>query len=217
MVGESETGATTQRPYAEWVSDLKRLDPEAWDVLLRNYAGDLRHDITASLRKRGLPDELADDIEQETWLTAVRKMGEFVWESEDRFYHWLRAISLNHIRTYRRTFDRRVSVEDFVSDDADDDLEQFLAEWGATNGDSVEETVVLRQQLAALDQAMRTLKPQEREILMRWLMGETPRELAPTYQMKPRSISMLLLRAKDKIEAQIVYLQSLRAKDRPDA
>ncbi len=216
MSEEVETSAVTGRPYAQWVAQLKRLDAEAWDVLLRNYASDLRHDIAVSLRKRGLPDELADDIEQETWLTAVRKMGEFVWEDEDKFYHWLRAIALNHIRTYRRVQGKHFSIGDFRYSEIDDDLDQFLAEWQESE-EGIEERIVLREQLSALDAAMRTLKSQEREILMRWLYGETPRQLALTYRMKPRSISMLLWRAREKIETNLVDLQSSRTRGNGDA
>lgn len=97
MSEEIETRAMSGNFQTQWVDRIKRLDEDAWDVMLRNHAGDLRRDIAISLRKRGLSEELVDDIEQETWLTAVRKIAEFVWVDEDKFYRWLRAISLNHI------------------------------------------------------------------------------------------------------------------------
>lgn len=110
---------------------------------------------------------------------------------------------------------RYLSIQDLQEDQIEGDLDRFIALWGMGGSDnSVEEAVVLREQMAALDKAMRPLKPQEREILMRWLMGETPRELAIHYKMKPRSVSMLLLRAKDKIEANLVTLQTLNMKDK---
>jgi RNA polymerase sigma factor (sigma-70 family) len=210
----------TTKPMAlylqtQWPEQIKRLDPDAWDLLLRNHAGDLRNDIIISLHKRGLPEELAEDIEQETWLTAVRGIAAFVWVDENKFYHWLRAISLNHIHTYQRALARVTSLADWQDDDTDDDLERFAAAWNA-GPDGVEDDVILHEQMAALDKAMRSLKAVEREILMRWLMGERPRQLALAYHMKPRSVSMLLLRAKDKIEATFVYLESLRIKDEDD-
>jgi RNA polymerase sigma factor (sigma-70 family) len=217
MSGEAKTKPIAMYLQAQWPEQIKHLDPEAWDLLLMNHAVDLRHDIMVSLRKRRLPEELVDDIEQETWVTAVRKMAEFVWEDEDKFYHWLHVISLNHIHTYRRVLGRYLAMADLQNDDIDDDLERFPAAWNAASGqESVEDEVILREQMSALDKAMRTLKPQEREILLRWLTGETPRELALVYKMKPRSVSMLLLRAKDKIEENIAYLQSLRTKDKDD-
>jgi RNA polymerase sigma factor (sigma-70 family) len=217
MSEEAKTKPIAMYLQAQWPEQIKRLDPEAWDLLLMNHAVDLRHDILISLRKRRLPEELVDDIEQETWVTAVRKMAEFVWEDEDKFYHWLRAISLNHVHTYRRVMGRYPAMADLHEEDIDEDLERFPESWNAASGrESVEDEVILREQMSALDRAMRTLKPHEREILLRWLMGERPRELALAYQMKPRSVSMLLLRAKGKIEENIAYLQSLKAKDKDD-
>ena len=64
----------------------------------------------------------------------------------------------------------------------------------------VEEEVIWHEMLSALDKAMRRLKPREREMLTRWLMGETPRDLADVWHMKPRTVSMILLRARNKIE-----------------
>jgi RNA polymerase sigma factor (sigma-70 family) len=216
MSEEATTKPVALYMQTQWPEQIKQLEPEAWDLLLRNHAGDLRHDILISLHKRGLPEELVDDIEQDTWLTAVRGMATFVWVDENRFYHWLHAISLNHIHTYQRALARFSSMADWRDEDTDnDDLERFPAEWNAGHG-GVEDDVILHEQMSALDQAMRSLKPLEREILMRWLMGERPRQLALAYHMKPRSVSMLLLRAKAKIEANIVYLQSLRAKDEDD-
>jgi hypothetical protein len=59
------------------------------------------------------------------------------------------------------------------------------------------------------------LKPQEREMLLRWIMGEKPRDLAAVYHMKSHSVSMVLLRAKEKIEANLL-LHLLKHKDDPD-
>jgi RNA polymerase sigma factor (sigma-70 family) len=95
-------------------------------------------------------------------------------------------------------------------------LERFLYQRG-TAETGIEEDVILREQLSALDQAMRELQPREREILMRRLMGETPQQIALAYQLKPRSISMVVLRAKEKIEANLIYLQNIRRKEGPDA
>src|SRR3990172_4077526 len=115
MLSSSETMPDTGRSYAGWVESLRNMDDDAWDKLLQYYAVDLRHDIEISLRKRGLPSELVDDIEQETWLTAVRKFDEFVWEDEEKFYRWLRAISFNHVRKYGRIQWRGVSIEDYAN------------------------------------------------------------------------------------------------------
>ena len=64
----------------------------------------------------------------------------------------------------------------------------------------MEDQSELKEIYAALDTALyRTLKPREQEILLHWLAGKKPRELAVMYEIQASSISMLLMRAKDKI------------------
>ena len=204
----------TMRFDDKWLLSLKAMDSEAWDMLLRLYADDLRRGIQASLARRGMPASMVDDVEQETWLTAVRKIGEFQWQDEDKLFHWLRAISLKHVFTFERRRDDALSMDDSADADEDAALERFYNLHSMTSG-SIEDDIIRRDQLIAVDAAMRTLKPREREILMRWLMGEKPRDLAQIYHLKPRSVSMVLLRAKEKIEANLL-LGLLKKKDDDD-
>src|SRR5215204_4973856 len=186
MTNEIETEQVRDHPYAQWVKRLKDFDAEAWDVLLQYNAVDLRRDIRASLQKRGLAEDLVDDIEQETWLTAVRKIGDFIWENEEKLYNWLRVIALNHIRMYQRGMSKNLLINDIVPSDTDEELDRFQAAWGEAQK-TVEDAIVLRELYTALDKALATLKSNEQEIFVSWLMGEAPRRLALTYHMKPRS------------------------------
>src|SRR5262245_40347388 len=94
--------ATTPAWDERWVERLKSLETSAWDELMKMYSDELRTDNEKSVRKRGAPLDTASDIEQETWLTAVRKINEFQWDAADKLYHWLRVIALNHIRMMMR-------------------------------------------------------------------------------------------------------------------
>jgi RNA polymerase sigma factor (sigma-70 family) len=187
-------------PYMQWVQSILSHDPDSWTQLHEFYSGHLRRDIQISLRKWGLPLDIADDIEQETWLTAVRKIGEFTWVDEERFYHWLRSISCNHIRSYRRHQRRYVSFED--SEDEDDGVEDFMDHFMEAS-DGVEDQVILRERMVALDRVLRTLPPRDREILVRRMMGETPRDLAAEYGLKPEHVRTILLRSKKKLDDQL--------------
>lgn len=202
---DSSTLATRQAMNidADWLVSLKRLDEAAWDLLMRHYAGELRDGIRQSLARRGLSLSLTDDVEGETWLTAVRKIGEFQTDDVDKLFHWLRAISFKHVLTVQRKQADAVSLDDRADADADESLERFSALYGLTTI-SIEEAVARREQLVAVEGALRTLKPQERELMLRWLMGEPPRELAAAFGLKARSVSMILLRAKEKIEANLL-------------
>lgn len=186
--------------YARWVQSIFDLNSDTWTELHGIYSSALRLDIQKSLRRRGWSLEVVDDIEQETWITAIRRIREeFTWVDEERFYHWLRCIALNHVRTYGRKQSAYVSFSDFQEDETlDDFMDSYV--W---SGQSIEDQVIRHERLSALDQIIRTLPPRDGEILMRRLMGETPRELAIQYQIKPESLRMLLWRAKEKIESQL--------------
>lgn len=199
MAQETETKSANQL-YSQWLSQLKNRDDEAWDILIKYYAEDLKRDILNSLRKRRLPDEWLGDIEQETWLTAVKNIENFVWEGEDKLYNWLRVISLNHLRRYQRVQGREVSVADSADDDVAEELENFVDSWQSYEL-SIEDQTELQEIYAALDAALRSLKPREQEIMLHWLAGKKPRELAVIYGIQASSISMLLMRAKDKIRS----------------
>lgn len=181
---------------ATQVEKLKRMDSCAWEELLNLYTAQLHRDIVASLRKRGLTAEMAEDIQQQTWLTAVHKIHEFVYQGEDKLYRWLRAISLNHVRSLQR---QRRSMT-IISSESDEYV-QFANGYFA---ESVEESVVLREQIAAVYQALRYLSPQAREMVVRSLIGgEKPEQLASSFpRLKPHSISQAVFRAKQRIRAE---------------
>jgi RNA polymerase sigma factor (sigma-70 family) len=128
-----------------------------------------------------------------------------VWESEEKFYHWLRIIALNHTRRYQRAEQRISHIADHGETTAlDDELERFMGVWKAQET-AIEDTVILLEMYTALDKALRTLKPREQEILMLWLNGQKPHEIARVYDMKTPTISMLLLRAKERIRVNISH------------
>lgn len=202
---DGTTRADTRHPYQVWIESIQNRDPASWDVLVDSFAAQLRADILISLHKYRLSAELLEDVSQETWLTAFRCIHTFVWESEERFYHWLRVIACNHIHRARRHAGREVSVDDH--DEGEEELRPFFETY-QLQGRSIEDEVEAGEQMQALVLAMKTLKPEEREILVRWLMGETPRALAADYQKLPRTISVTIWRAKQKVDANLARIQS---------
>jgi RNA polymerase sigma factor (sigma-70 family) len=207
MNDEGTTRADARYPYQVWIESIKNRDPASWDVLIDSFAEQLRADIRISLQKYRLPAEMQEDVSQETWLTAFRNIHTFNWESEERFYHWLRVIACNHVHRARRHTGREVSVDDYEG--GENELSPFFETYHL-QGRSIEDEVEIGEQMLALVQAMKTLKPEEAEILVRWLMGETPRALAADYQKLPRTISVTIWRAKQKVEASLAAIQSVR-------
>ena len=191
------------------VEQLKMKDGEAWSKLLELYAADLRWDIISSLKKRNLSPEAAEDIEQETWTTAVRRIDGFTLQGPGKLYHWLRVIALNHVRTFGK-HGESLSLDAFEEDDHDNQttLDRFLYSIRSTDN-TIEDEIELRQQLSILDHALRRLAPRDRELVLRRLIwGETPKQLAEAYPSRnPRSISQALLRAKKAIQASLSLIE----------
>jgi RNA polymerase sigma factor (sigma-70 family) len=179
------------------VNRLKSQEPDAWEDVLALHAPNLRRTISASLRRRGLPLDYADDIEQETWLTAVKRIKEFRAESDDMLLHWVRAIALNHVRNLQRKERQTISFDEVDDSENCVNLDELLFTYGLSHN-TLESEVILRERISTVDKALRALKPQDRELLIKRLMWEQkPEELARDYpDLKPRSISQSLVRAK---------------------
>lgn len=203
---EIDTVPYIDHDEAQWVEQLKAMDNTAWDDLLRHHSGDLRQSVVRLLHKYHLPAHWCDDVEQEIWRTAVRRIGDFVWEGEGKLYGWLYSIALNHIRNLSRKKGRYNESFDEVDANADETgltLDFYLYANGITT-ESAESRAEMREMLAALDGAMHKMKPRDREILTRRLiLQQTPREIAAIYGLKPATVSMILFRGKEFIRVQM--------------
>jgi DNA-directed RNA polymerase specialized sigma24 family protein len=167
------------------------MEEYAWEELLGLYNTRLRRDIIISLHKRGLAAALADDIQQQTWTTAVQKIHLFDDRGEEKLYRWLRAISVNHVRSLQHQQDTAM-----MSNEGDGGC---LAR--GCYAEATEQTIIRREQLAAVYLALSRLKPQARNLVIRCLLwGEKPEELTAMFpHLKARSISQALFRAKRQI------------------
>lgn len=68
----------------------------------------------------------SQDLIQETWIIAIRKLPEFMWKSELKT--WLIGILINTHRSWRRTTERSIVTDEissitFKADQASDNLE----------------------------------------------------------------------------------------------
>lgn len=203
MFLESEEYVTAPDATHDWIERLKSLEAVAWDDAITFCGDDLRRDIRSSLNKRGLPIELVDDIEQETWAVVVEKISCFQFTTIDKFQHWLRVIALNRVRMFkRRSRGTWISYDELEDGDLDGNalLDFILFKHDLGHEDPAAE-FDRKEMLTALEKALRELKPRDAEILIRRIIfDETPRDLAAIYGLAPRSVSMVLLRAKDLLE-----------------
>jgi RNA polymerase sigma factor (sigma-70 family) len=197
----SET--TTQMPsgddYNQWVQAIMNRSKEAWDDLIAAFGIRLKRDIRISAKKQGLSAEWAEDVEQEAWLRALRGITNFNWENEEKFYHWLRIISLMVIYEFNRSNKHTPPLENTTEEDADAELDRLYAKYGI-NLSSIEDQVILSERMANIEHALNTLKDENREIFLRWALGEKPRMLAVIYNKQPNTISQLVQRTIKRIK-----------------
>jgi RNA polymerase sigma-70 factor (ECF subfamily) len=85
---------------------LRRRDEEAFRELYRRHTPAL---YGLALRLVGGREAEAQDVAQETWVRACRKLADFRWESSLRT--WLCAIAVNRVREVARGRGREVATD----------------------------------------------------------------------------------------------------------
>jgi RNA polymerase sigma factor (sigma-70 family) len=189
-----------------WIDDLKQGNELAWELLMARYAPALRQAIGQMLSKRGMPLDLREDIEGETWITAVRRIESFAYEGEDKLRRWLHKIAFHHVQSFTR-LDRHMmpSFEEVQARGVESEfaLDFFLFANNLMEV-SAEEEVLLMERLEDLDAALQTLNARDREILLAMLMEDVDREtLALRYGLKEDSVSQIIWRAKSCLRARL--------------
>jgi RNA polymerase sigma-70 factor (ECF subfamily) len=158
---------------------LQAGDPNAFGELVHRYQSPVR----AFLRKLTRGDAaLADDLAQETFLRAWRKLETF--RAEGRFSTWLFGIAVNEFRARLRR-DRRHLWED---------LDGQTAETEPATGPS------LHGLRLDLDEALlRLTLPERAAILLCCQQGLTHEEAAQTLRAPLGTVKTNILRGKEKL------------------
>jgi RNA polymerase sigma-70 factor (ECF subfamily) len=126
----------------------------------------------------------ADEIVQETWLTAVRRIRSFE-PRQGSFLSWLRGIAANVRRNHLRSA-RRLSQREATSH------EQLVV---AAPPDPFAETQERNEHIAAaLDDL---LERQESVLRAKYFEGLSVAEIAAAWNETPKAIESLLSRARD--------------------
>lgn len=125
------------------VRTLAEGDRDAFGALVRRHQSAVRNFLRHLSRNDAA---LADDLAQETFLHAYRRLGQF--RGDSTFVTWLLGIAHNHFRNARRRQKDQVELNENLPDEsagelaaAASDLRHDLAE--ALRGLSVDEQLVL--------------------------------------------------------------------------
>lgn len=83
----------------------------AFRTLYQRYASYL---YQMAIRLSGHRTEIADDLLQETWITAIRKLDDFEWRSTLKT--WLTSVLINHSRAQWRKAEMKVVKEEMIEE-----------------------------------------------------------------------------------------------------
>ena len=167
-----------------------RGDSEAFSELVAAYQKTV---YNIALRLLGSRED-AEDLTQETFLTAYRRLGDF--RGESRFSTWLCRIASNAcidaLRRRKHTDALSLTLED---EDAED------AEWEIPD-ESLAPEALLSQKLTrdAVRRGLRELSPEGRQVLiLRELEGMSYEEIGETLSLEPGTVKSRIFRARKKL------------------
>jgi RNA polymerase sigma-70 factor (ECF subfamily) len=154
-------------------------DEQAW----RAWYDEAFAGLAAYVRWRcgGLRD-VADDLVQETWLTAVKRIRQFDPEQAP-FSGWLRGIAANLLRNRFRKEERRNG---------------FLPPQSAKSGGAPDAELTRRENAERIGRALTSL-PEHYEAVLRakYLDGQNVADIAAAGGETPKAIESLLTRARE--------------------
>ena len=149
----------------------------------------VRHEqagLRAFVRMLGVRSEVVDDIAQDAFLVAFRKLGEF--ERETNFGAWLRTIARNLVRNELRSDQRRHRVIGEL-------VATQLAEEPAASFPSSEAAVSGSDRLQAMTQCLQELPQRSRRLVQqRYFERLTPAVIASHEGTNPNHINQMLFR-----------------------
>lgn len=200
MNAGAPTRATTSATDAALVDAVRAGEENAFEELFRRYHGR----VYAFVRRRVRDDGRAEDLTQEAFLNALRRLRET--HAEVSFRPWIYEIARNS------TIDhfRRASRTDEVSVDA---VEQLRAtdHLRLVTHRGPDREVAAKQQLETLQGAFDELSDRHvRILIMRELEGLSYREIGERMQLSRPGVESTLFRARRRLETEFDELETGR-------
>jgi RNA polymerase sigma-70 factor (ECF subfamily) len=167
-------------------------DRRAFEQLMRRHQGMVR----AQLRRLLHGDEAtADDIAQEVFLLAWRKLDQF--RSEARFSTWLHRIAVNTAKNHLVSSNRKPPNDDIEVEDA----EQFESGLRLRDNDTPERELMRQQLEQTVLRAVEDLPPELRDaITFREVEGMSYEEIAERMDCPIGTVRSRIFRAREAID-----------------
>lgn len=174
-------------------------DQTAFEVLFRKY-----RDMVGRLSYSIIKDDAAvDDIVQEVFLLAYRHLAKF--RGQSAFKTWLYRITVNEAIRYSNKGKRWQPLPEFEVEPSQVPSTLVVME----SGENPERILIDGQQKAMVHQALDTLKPQHRMILvLYYLEDQSVQEISEILKIPEGSVKSRLYYARDGLKealAPILY------------
>lgn len=205
----------------DFIARLQAHNTQAWQILYDGYSLELRSGILASLRKRQLPEDYLEEIEQKTWDRSMDLIKEFKDTSVPyKIKHWMRAISLILVYELQKSLvkqQQNLSLET-LNDYSEKEIPSTIIESEDTS--HPEEIIIFSEMqeertifYGLVEEAMGILSPSHQSILRRWSQGETPEEIANKCGVQVNTVYTTLRRSLKKLRSHIDMQKLKKARE----
>ena len=181
------------------VERAKNGDEEAFESLVSQYERFVYNVACRVLSSSSQPQDMAEDIAQETFLKAWRSLSKF--RGGSTFSTWLFRIAVNCAKDAVRSAARRPAASLSFAGEEDED---GTAEWDipVTSGDTVPEDAVERkEQILAVRRAVESLPDDQRQVvILRDLHGLPYQEISAMLGLELGTVKSRLNRGRANLK-----------------
>jgi DNA-directed RNA polymerase specialized sigma24 family protein len=194
---------------SSYLQKLRTGDKVTWQSLIIDYALEVRNGILASMRKRGISENHADEIEQRVWLRCFEKRKKIKVDSDpQKLGHWLRKTSFFVVQEfmYELRCDTEALFDADIFDKHDEHADDSISEIENYDDQNISpEDEVIVQEIntendAYIHEAIEQVLIKSHQDIMKFLLqGKTPQEIAnacnvelnTVYKIRRTSISKI--------------------------
>lgn len=156
-----------------------------------------------NVRRLGIPDEMVDDVVQDVFIIAYRRLSSFGGSSTPRT--WLFGILRRVVRDRRRTYARTHPL-------SPEDVQEVADHHGASPLDSLEQ----RRASQLVHQLLESLSDERREVfVLAELEGMTAPEIAQATGSNLNTVYARLRMAREEFKAAMIRWQARQPRRRP--
>ena len=186
---------------AAFVRRCRKGDVDAFESLVEKHQ---KRMLNVAYRIMGDYDD-ACDVVQEAFLSAFRAIGKF--RGEARFSTWLYGIVLNHARNRLKQRESHFLREGLSIDDPAEWKEQDSPEARSFQGGSIHERLERRELEAKVQEGIRCLDGEQREVLvLRDIQGFSYEEIGEMLKLPDGTVKSRLFRARNALKDHLIRI-----------